>query len=569
MDNYRKVEKIVVIGAGIVGIPMAAALADARVKIASEIPAEVVLVQRDSPTSGWKVEAINQGISPLGHTEPDLKRVVERSVSAGLLRATSDYAEAGDADVILICVQTDKKGLEPDYGPLLEALGSLVQALKEKPQHKLPLIIFESTLAPTTMQTLIVNYFEKSGLKNGKDIQLGNSPNRVMPGFLLERIRKSDKLIGGLEVETPELIRNLYSHIVTEGKLHVTNSVTAEIVKTLENASRDVRIAYSAEVCRFCDQHDIDFYMLRDQVNRRLSWTDTASFDSEGSKSGGMLIPSIGVGGHCLPKDGILLLWRWLAAGRDASHSVILGARYINDESPSVAEGLMERRFGGMSGRSVALMGAAYKQNSMDTRNSPALVLGRILLERGCHLTLHDPYVKPQDHNLRASGLDVCFMTDREKAVSAAEILVFCTAHREYKEGSNDLCAAAPHLKGVFDGCNLFTTAYFTELRVNYAGLGKGSHPPPQELVESVLQGFHDVENGFACEVDQVITDLNERYAIDDFNVSSFQEVKRLAMTCETGCFRSEPESPESVALGGDFPSRLVECANYRHVPES
>lgn len=568
MDSSWKVEKIAVIGAGIVGIPMAAALAHARIRIGTENPAEIVLIQRDSPTSGWKVAAINRGISPLGDTESDLIQKIRDSVSEGILRASHDMAETRTADVILVCVQTDKNGLEPDYGPLFGALDPMVTVLKQRPRGKVPLIIIESTLAPTSMMTTIQDFFEQHGLKNGTDIRLGNSPNRVMPGFLLERIRTSDKIVGGLDSSTPELIRRIYSYLVTDATLHLTNSVTAEIVKTLENAYRDVRIAYSTEVSRYCDRNSYDYYVLRDEVNKRLAWEDTASFDSECTPVGGMLIPNIGVGGHCLPKDGILLLWRWNEAGLDISDSLIVNARRINDESPFVTFKFMEQCFGDLSGKAVTLMGAAYKQNSMDTRNSPTLVLGRILLDAGCDVTVHDPYVRPDDNNLRLSGLDAHFKTDLVEAASTAEILVFAAAHRIYREEYKAVCEAAPRLSGIFDGCNLFSASDFQNMKQAYFGVGKGNTPPPEYLIEAVFQGFKGVESGFSHELAAIIADINERYVSDEYNRSTFQEVKRLAETCVTGCYLGEPETLKPVVLPDGYSSELVDCVNNRHAQQ-
>ena len=213
------------------------------------------------------------------------------------------------------------------------------------------------------------------GLVEGKDILLGNSPNRVMPGRLVERVAASDKIIAGLHPETPGLIRRIYSRIVTKGKLHATNSMTAEVVKTLENAYRDVRIAYAAEVVRYCDAQDIDFFALRDPVNTLAKQQDTASSDPQAVPSGGLLVPMLGVGGHCLPKDGMLLWWRALEAGEDNSRSLILESRRINDESPAETLRLAERGVRQPQGRRVALLGAAYRGNSEDTRNSPTLLL--------------------------------------------------------------------------------------------------------------------------------------------------------------------------------------------------
>ena len=298
-EAYRWIiAKIVVVGPGIVGMPMAAMLANARIREGSDEPASVVVLQRDSKTSGWKVGAINSGHSPIGGVEPDLERIVAESVAAGVLRASHDYTEARDADIVLVCVQTDKTGLAPDYGPLLESLEALAPALGARPAGNVPLIVFESTLAPSSMATVVRELFASHGLVEGRDLLLGNSPNRVMPGRLVERVASSDKVVAGLHPLTPKLIQRLYARIVTGGTLHATNSMTAEVVKTLENAYRDVRIAFAAEIVRWCDANDIDFYAVREAVNRRLAQTDAASADPTAVPSGGVLVPTVGVGGQ-------------------------------------------------------------------------------------------------------------------------------------------------------------------------------------------------------------------------------------------------------------------------------
>ena len=534
--RHWHVKKIAVIGPGIVGMPMAALLAHARIREGGDDPARVVVVQRASKTSGWKVDSINAGKSPIGGIEPDLDRIVAESVHAGLLSATTDYASLSDADVVLICVQTDKTGFAPDYGPLFEALTHLGEALKNKPAENVPLVIFESTLAPSSMTTLVRDHFKKYGLIEGRDILLGNSPNRVMPGRLVERVAASDKLMGGLHPATPDLIRRLYARIVTGGTLHTTNSMTAEVVKTLENAYRDVRIAFSAEVVRDCDARDIDFYALRDRVNAELAQADTASGDSQAVPSGGLLIPTVGVGGHCLPKDGILLWWRRIESGADTSRSLILAARRINDASPAETIKLAERTLGKIDGRSVALLGTAYRFNSEDTRNSPTLSLARLLLDRGCRVTLHDPYVKPDDQNLEKFGLTEHFTNDLGDAVGQAEVLFMCTGHRAYLDGRDALLRAAPHATGLVDACNLYHAADFAGGTIRYTGIGRGRQAPTSALVAEVAAGFRAMEQALAREVLETVEFLNDRYAADDFNRVSFAEVRRLAGTCVTGC---------------------------------
>jgi UDP-N-acetyl-D-mannosaminuronic acid dehydrogenase len=558
-ENWR-IDKIAVVGAGIVGMPMAALLAAARIRIGSQEPAPVVIIQRDSPTSGWKVGAINAGRSPIGGIEPELDRIVKDSVAEGLLSASHDYAELRDADVILVCVQTDKRDFGPDYSPLFEALECIAEELRQKPPAKLPLVIFESTLAPSTMNTLILDLFRDYGLEEGRDVLLGNSPNRVMPGRLVERIRTSDKVVGGLNPLTPRLIQSLYAHIVTEGTLQLTNSMTAEVVKTLENAYRDVRIAFSAEIVRYCDDRDIDFYHVRKAVNRMLSWSDAASDNPIAVPSGGLLIPTIGVGGHCLPKDGILLLWREIEAGEDMSKSLILESRRINDESPVEAIRLAERDFGELYRRRVALLGAAYRFDSEDTRNSPALALAELLLDRENDVVIHDPYVKPDDQNLLKYSLQNYFTRDLDAALIGAEFVFFCTAHRFYLDEIGAIVKSSPRIRGFFDGCNLFAPSRFPGAAAQYAGIGRGRNPAPEDFLNFVYESFGTIEKGFSNEIQGFIDFANARFAANDFNRIDFKDVKRIARTCVTGCLLADPGPLIAVPEYEGLTLRLLNC---------
>ena len=558
-----KVEKIGVIGPGIVGMPMAALLADARIKIGTEKPARVCVVQRNSKNSGWKVSAINQGKSVIGGIEPLLNGIVEKNVKDGILSASWDYNALSDADVILVAIQTDKDGFAPDYGPLFGGLTSLAEALQKKPADKIPLIIFESTLAPSSMATVIKEHFAKYNLVEGKDILLGNSPNRVMPGRLVERIIKSDKLVAGLNPDTPKLIQHLYKHIVKSGTLHITNSLTAEVVKTLENAYRDVRIAFSSEIARYCDENDINFYQLRDEVNDRLAQSDNASENPNVVPSGGILIPTVGVGGHCLPKDGILLWWRRIESGADTKRSLILNSRMINDESPSETIQLMESYFEKMSGKNVAILGAAYRFNSEDTRNSPTLQLALQLQAKGAHVTIHDPYVKPSDQNLVKLKLDHVFTQDIDKAVKKADYIVVGTAHKMYFEDLDLILSQAKELKGLLDACNIYVQDDFVDTSLKYTGIGRGLNHPDIDFTEFVYNSFRVFETGLANEVNELCTFLNEHYAYDEFNKVKFSEVRRLAASCSTGCLIAEPGEISNLPMYEGFSSRLCHDAYY------
>jgi UDP-N-acetyl-D-mannosaminuronic acid dehydrogenase len=554
------IKKIGVIGPGIVGMPMAAMLANARICIGSDQPAKVVVVQRESRNSGWKVNAINRGESVIGGIEPELGEIVQDAVAAGILSATHDFMELSDADVVLVSVQTDKKGFEPDYEPLFGALEKLAEALQKKPVGKIPLVIFESTLAPTTMDTLIRNHFAKYGLIEGKDILLGNSPNRVMPGRLVERIRESDKLAGGLSPVTPSLIATLYRNIITEGEIYQTNSLTAEIVKTLENAYRDVRIAFSAEVVRYCDQNNVDFYRLRDEVNKRLAQSDNASSNPNAVPRGGILIPMLGVGGHCLPKDGILLWWRSLERGLDSSGSLILQSRIINDESPAFTFMQADRVLGGIRQLRIALLGVAYRFNSEDTRNSPTLALANHLREQGISYIMHDPYVKNDDQNLRKFVQTSFFTNDLKEALKGAEIAFVCTAHKPYMDDFVHI-ASSGSLKCIMDACNIYQAVEVEKKGLSYAGIGRGTKSPDSEFTEFVFESFRVMEKGLSRELSKLIEFYNSEFAQGEFNKVAFSEVQRLAKSCSTGCEIADTGVIERVPVYKDFATRLARAA--------
>ena len=537
-----RVRKIALLGPGIVGMPMAALLADARPRIGQDEPATVLVVQRNSKTSGWKVAAIREGRPVIGGVEPGLDDVAREAVKAGLLDATHDVADAADADVILVCIQTDKDGVGPDYGPMYGGLDGLARALLDRPAGNVPLVIIDSTLAPSSMATVIKERFERVGLQEGRDVLLANSPNRVMPGRLVERIRASDKLVAGLHPAAPGMVSRLYAHIVTEARLLETNSLTAEVVKTFENAYRDVRIAFAHEILRECDARGVDFFALRDRVNERIGQTDEASADAVKVPTGGVLVPTIGVGGHCLPKDGVLLWWRYRDLGGVPDDSLILTARVLNDEAPGYAADRLEAAAGPVAGRRVALLGVAYRGDSEDTRNSPTLQLAARLLERGADVVLHDPYVRRGDQNLLRTDLNERYTRDRAAALAQAHAVVLCAPHRVYRDEIDAVQAEAAGAAVLFDGCNLIGPGLQEGLSLPYAGLGRGGQAPDDGFCAQVEDRFRRVERGVALEMRALIETLNTHYAATDFERIDFDRFRYLAGTCTTGCEVVDPD---------------------------
>lgn len=554
--------RTVVIGPGIVGMPMAALLADATRRL-DAVPGEVVVIQRASPTSGWKVDAINRGESPIGGVEPALDEIVRVNVAAGTLRASHDYGEVQEATTILVCVQTDKDGWGPEYGPLFGALHGIAGALAAAPVRHRPTIIIESTLAPSTMQSIVRPLFASYGLEEGRDVSLGNSPNRVMPGRLVERVAAADKIVGALRAGTASDIATLYGRIVTTGRLWETSSMAAEIVKTLENAYRDVRIAFATEVARWCDAHDVDFQSLREMANERLQRTDLASRDGTAVPSGALLVPTAGVGGHCLPKDGILLWWRAHEAGMPTAHSMILGARTINDAAPAATLAMATARIGSLSGREVAVLGAAYRADSEDTRNAPAITLATQLLAAGARVTLHDPFVRPNDANIAAAGLTSRLTRSLDVALRSATVVFVAVAHGAYRALPEQITELSPGCELVVDAANLYARDAFAPVRIPYTGIGRGRAVPEASLVDAVLEQFRAVERGVANEVSMLVDFFNAQYRTRGDAEVLYAEVQAMARSCATGCDLADP-GPIPALTKHAFQSRLAAVAAER-----
>jgi UDP-N-acetyl-D-mannosaminuronic acid dehydrogenase len=551
------VREIAVVGPGTVGLPMAALLASAELWAPDGMPTRVTVVQRPSTSSGWKVGAINAGRSPVGALEPAIDELVAQGAGSGRLRATTQYADIRDADLVLVCVQTERKGAAPDYTHLLEALHGVATALANRTSASVPLVVIESTLAPTTLQTVVRPLFAQHGLEEGRHVLLAHSPSRVTRGGMVERIASTDKLIGTLSPETGPRVAAVYARVVTRGSLQCTNATTAEVVKTLENASRDVRLAYAAEVARYCDAQDIDFVAVRRRVNGRLA-TESGT---GAAPCGGLLVPTVGVGGHSLPKDGPFLWWRALEGGAVPAHSLILEARRINDESPAQVLALIERFSGPVAKRPVALLGVAYRADSDDARNSPTLSLAQLLLARGARVSMHDPHVSAADQNLLRSGLARLFHRDLADALATAEVVVVCVAHRQYLLGGKRWLTHAQRLRSVIDASNAYRAAEIASPAVRYAGIGRGFREPSGALVEAVATGLQAVMRGVGNEAAMLVAQINDRFARHEFDRVQIADVRRLAACCVSRCDVSAAEPIAPLASVDGFRSRLVACA--------
>ncbi|MHA1282953.1 MAG: nucleotide sugar dehydrogenase [Promethearchaeota archaeon] len=460
MSELEKKERIeiTVIGMGYVGIPMAALLAD--------VPKFYVTgIQRRSVRSGWKIDWLNQGKNPFEGEEPGLDELIARVVKNGKFRVTDSYDHIPDADFILIDVQTpvdDKK--IPRYESLKEVSKKIAPLMK-----KGVTVIIESTVAPGTTDNIVQPILEKgSGMKRGKDFYLVFSFERVMPGKLIEYITDFPRVVGGGCDEANKRAQFLYKHVVKE-EIQITDTLTAELTKCIENTYRDINIAFANEMALVAEDFNRDIYKIIDLINYRHDRM--------------MHYPGSGVGGHCLTKDPWLLMYglRTYTNKKYLDKVKILPyGRELNDYMPEHVVELMEdglKEAEKYDNIKIALMGVAYKANCDDTRNTPTEKIVQILHARyhshNIEYIAHDPYVKEKDYNLTP------LTDDFEKAIENADVLIFATNHKQYYNLDFDKIKEKMRDKPIIiDGRNIFKRKELESKGFIYRKVGEGSKNP-------------------------------------------------------------------------------------------
>lgn len=429
----NKTAKIAVVGLGYVGLPVAALFAECGFKVLG------VELRAD------RVHKINQGVCPIEGEEPGLPALISDVVATGRLQATTNYENVKDCDLVLVDVETpvDDQNI-PQYVALRSAIESLGPVVK-----KGSLIIVESTISPGTMDGLVLPLLEQtSGLKVGQDFFLGNCPERVMPGKLLKNLKSVSRVVGGNTLETAETMIELYSHIV-QADLDATDCVTAELVKTAENAYRDVQIAFANEVALICEAVGGDVWKVRDLVNK--------------SPMRHMHLPGAGVGGHCIPKDPWLLAFG--VKNKDVPLFLIPASRAVNDSMPlhiaDLLTGALTDFRRKITDARVLVLGYAYLENSDDIRNSPSIVLVKRLRELGIDVVIHDPYVDEYKGDLLSSAANT-------------DAVVVMVAHHDYKQVELSKISSVMRTPILVDGRAVYTKAQAELAGFEYRGVGKG-----------------------------------------------------------------------------------------------
>ena len=347
-------KKVIVIGTGYVGLPLAIMLAKRGYEVVGVDIKESI------------VKGINNGISHI--KEEDLDKIFKEDIVRKNLTAKQKPCKG---NIFVIAVPTPLKigKKEADLSLVNDSILSIIPFLE-----KGNLIIIESTVPPLTCRKVIIPIIEKYTSKEvGDDIYLAHCPERILPGNILEEIVNNDRIIGGVNTKSSEIAANMYSSFV-KGNLYITDDLTAELCKLVENTFRDVNIALANELSLVADKLGIDIKEVISLANKHPRVN--------------VLNSGIGVGGHCIPLDP------WFITGVDPQNTpLIQTAREVNDNMPNFIVEKIKIMLKKVESPKITIVGLTYKANTNDIRESPAIKVIDILLEEGFNIDSYDPLV--------------------------------------------------------------------------------------------------------------------------------------------------------------------------------
>ena len=377
-------KKICVIGLGYIGLPTAAMFAthDYQV-IGVDINQNIV-------------SSVNKGLSHF--TEPEIDSLVQAAVSNGNLRASTQPEEA---DAFIIAVPTPfNEDKTADMRYVIEAGKSVKSCLR-----KGNLVILESTSPPKTTEELLQPILEETGLQAGKDFHLAYSPERVLPGNIVHELQNNARIIGGIDEASSHLAKELFASFV-KGEIILTDAVSAELVKLMENTYRDINIAVANEFARISEYMGSDIWANIQMANKHPRVN--------------ILQPGPGVGGHCISIDP------WFLVEKVPQYSLLTKtARQVNDEQPQYIINWIKQVVGKVEGKNVTVLGVTYKENVDDIRESPSLTILDVLEKENANVKVFDPYV-PQD------SPKIKVESSLEAALKDTEIVLMLVKHNEF-----------------------------------------------------------------------------------------------------------------------------------------
>ena len=391
-------EKIVIVGLGYVGLPLAVALARGAAVLGVDIDRS-------------RIEEIQAGIDRTHEVSAEALR-------ASSLEVTSDPADCAGADIFIVTVPTPVDGSSrPDLRPLMGATETVAALLDPK---RRPIIVYESTVYPGVTEDICGPLIEKvSGLKRGTDFFLGYSPERINPGDREHTVDRIVKVIAGENEEVTDRLADLYGRVTAAGTFRAKSIKTAEAAKVIENAQRDINIAFMNEIT---------------QIFAKLGLSTLDVLDAAGTKWNFLKFRPGLVGGHCIGVDPYYLSHCAQSLGH--LPRVILAGRSINDGMGSWIADCIHSRRASRTG-SVLILGVTFKEDVPDLRNSKVVDLANRLRWLGHDVTLHDPLADPAAaRHEYGRDLDPAALDRRYDVVLPA------VPHRSYRAMAADAVAA-------------------------------------------------------------------------------------------------------------------------------
>ncbi|MDQ1688244.1 MAG: UDP-N-acetyl-D-mannosaminuronic acid dehydrogenase [Frankiaceae bacterium] len=390
-------DQVTVVGLGYIGLPTAAALASRGVNVLG-----VDVDQRI-------VDLINKGEAPF--VEPDLAVAVSGAVAMGRLRASTTHESSS---AFVLAVPTPMRDGKPDLSYVDAAADAIAPHLQSG-----ALVVLESTSPPGTTRALSARLaLHRPDLRfphdhpDDADVAVAHCPERVLPGRIMIEIVSNDRVIGGVSDRCAERARELYE-VFTQGEVHLTDATTAETTKLVENAYRDVNIAFANELSLVSDHLEIDVHEVIGLANRHPRVN--------------ILNPGPGVGGHCIAVDP----WFLVAAAPEQT-PLIRAARQVNDRKPHYVVEEVVSRAERFKEPVIAVLGLAFKANVDDLRESPALAIAEELGRRGVGRLL---VVEPHVDSLASPALQAADakLVDVTTAIAEADIVVLLVDHESFR----------------------------------------------------------------------------------------------------------------------------------------
>ena len=395
-DNLDFKYELGVVGLGYVGLPLAveASLQGLNV-VGYDINSE-------------RVEMINNGLSPIEDISTE-----ELSSALKNFHSTIDSKELSDCKNVVISVPTPLTDYQPDLSYVIDAAKIVGKNLVLN-----QVVILESTTYPgTTLEVLIPNLEEQSGLIAGKDFYVGYSPERIDPGNKVWKFKNTPKVVSGMNNDSTKKIKEFYESIIDEIVV-VNGTKEAEMVKLLENTYRHVNIALINELAMLCEMLEIDIWEV-------VNAAKTKPFGFESFK------PGPGVGGHCIPVDPEYLSFKTRQIGKPVRFVEL--AQEINNSMPTYVvnrvSDLLNSKDKILRNSKILLLGVAYKKDISDMRESPAINIAELLLNKSVQVSFYDPFVQ----EFSVSGNSINKETD-EKAFNNYDMILVLTPHTKFKE---------------------------------------------------------------------------------------------------------------------------------------